>query len=147
MRKPLRNPTHTVRGIRKASVGAWRPLFDRQGQMPDMGSLKQVEISANLQDFWPFPHPRSKSMATMTMAYPPKDPLNLEECSAHRVMSVGLIFIIFIQNVLTPPRLKSSFGTRFFIWLLDWCCPIFQTFLGTWAYLSQESLSEVKICR
>ena len=74
--------------------------------MPEMGAIKQVEISAILQDFRPFPGTSLENMWPTMLVYPPKDALSLGECSAHRIMSVRLIVISFLAYVLIPPVLK-----------------------------------------
>ena len=71
-------------------------------KMPFLGALKQAEISTILEDFRPFPSPRLEIMWPTMMPYPPKDPLDLEKSSAHRIMSVRLTEQSLIQKNIDP---------------------------------------------
>ena len=81
------------------------------GKMPDLGAINQAEISAILVFFRPVPGPRLEKMPPTMMAYPPKVALNSGESSAHQILNVRLIFIILIENVLTPPPKPKFWNT------------------------------------
>ena len=53
-------------------------------------------------------------MPPTMVAYPPKVALNLEEFSAHRIMSVRLMKLYIFEKNLTPLPLEYGFGVRIF---------------------------------